>query len=85
MRLQGLHAQSFTPEMLEMFRGRFAAGHGSVPLVGSPDDVADEIARYAEAGFSGMTLSFLNYTAELRDFAAEVIPRLERKGIRLPR
>jgi len=36
MTLQGLHAQSFTPEMLEMFRGRFAAGHGVCPLIGTP-------------------------------------------------
>jgi len=37
MRLQGLHAQSFSKEMLATFRGRFAAGHGSYPLIGDPD------------------------------------------------
>jgi alkanesulfonate monooxygenase SsuD/methylene tetrahydromethanopterin reductase-like flavin-dependent oxidoreductase (luciferase family) len=85
MRLQGLHAQSFTPEMLEMFRGRFAAGHGTCPIIGTPDDVADEIERFAQAGFSGMTLSFLDYAEELPYFAQEVLPRLEAKGVRLPR
>lgn len=85
MGLQGLHAQSFTPEMLATFRHRFAAGHGSVPLVGTPDDVAAEIARYAEAGFAGMTLAFLDYTSELRHLAQEVLPRLERLGVRHPR
>lgn len=85
MRLQGLHAQSFTKEMLATFRSRFAAGHGTCPLVGSPDDVADEIERYAKAGLAGMTLSFVDYVGELEHFAAEVIPRLEAKGIRLPR
>lgn len=48
MTLQGLHARSFTPEMLEMFRGRFAAGHGVCPLIGTPDDVAAEIQRFAQ-------------------------------------
>ncbi|MQA10218.1 MAG: LLM class flavin-dependent oxidoreductase [Pseudonocardiaceae bacterium] len=85
MRLQGMHAQSFTKEMLATFRSRFAAGHGTCPLIGSPDDVADEIEKYAKAGLSGMTLSFVDYVAELEQFAAEVIPRLEAKGIRLPR
>lgn len=85
MRLQGLHAQSFTPEMLEMFRGRFAAGHGSCPVIGSPDQVADEIERFAKAGFGGMTLSFFDYAGELPYFAQEVLPRLEAKGVRLPR
>lgn len=85
MRLQGLHAQSFTPEMLQMFRGRFAAGHGTCPLIGSPDDVAAEIKRFHDAGFAGMTLSFVDYVGELEFFAQEVMPRLERLGVRQPR
>lgn len=85
MRLQGLHAQSFTQEMLATFRSRFAAGHGTCPLIGTPDEVADEIERYAAGGLAGMTLSFVDYVAELEQFAAEVIPRLEAKGIRVPR
>jgi alkanesulfonate monooxygenase SsuD/methylene tetrahydromethanopterin reductase-like flavin-dependent oxidoreductase (luciferase family) len=82
MRLQGLHAQSFTQEMLELFRSRFAAGHGTCPLIGSPDDVADEIERYAKAGFAGMTLAFVDYVGELEYFAQEVMPRLVKKGLR---
>ncbi len=85
MELQGLHAMSFTKEMLEMFRGRFAAGHGSCPLIGTPDDVADGIEQFAKAGFGGMTIAFLDYAKELPYFAQEVLPRLERKGVRLPR
>ncbi|ALG10271.1 LLM class flavin-dependent oxidoreductase [Kibdelosporangium phytohabitans] len=82
MRLQGLHAQSFTREMLATFRHRFAAGHGSCPLVGDPDDVAGAIAAFAKAGFDGIGLSFLNYADELGYFAQEVIPRLTASGIR---
>lgn len=82
MRLQGLHAQSFTPEMLQTFRSRFAAGHGSCPLVGDPDDVASAIAAFARAGFDGLALSFLNYGDELGYFAQEVIPRLDAAGVR---
>lgn len=85
MTLQGLHAQSFTPEMLDVFRGRFAAGHGVCPLIGTPDEVAAEITRFRDAGFDGMTLSFVDYVGELEYFAAEVLPRLERLGVRRPR
>jgi hypothetical protein len=80
MTLQGLHAQSFSAEMLQMFRGRFAGGHGVCPLIGSPDDVAAEIKRFWEAGFKGMTLSFVDYVGELDYFAQEVMPRLEQLG-----
>ncbi|MCW2953930.1 MAG: luciferase [Conexibacter sp.] len=85
MALQGMHAQSFSKEMLASFRGRFAAGHGAFPLVGTPDEIADEIERIAAAGFAGMTLAFVDYLGELPYFAQEVIPRLERKGLRAPR
>jgi dimethylsulfone monooxygenase len=82
MRLQGLHAQSFTPDMLATFQHRFAAGHGSCPLIGDPDDVAAAIIAFADAGFDGIAVSFLNYADELGYFAQEVIPRLEAADIR---
>lgn len=85
MNLQKMHAKSFTKEMLQTFRSRFAAGHGSNPLIGTPDDVANEIKRFHDAGFSGMTLAFVDYISELEYFAQEVLPRLERMGIRAPR
>lgn len=85
MELQGLHAKSFPPEALKAFRTRFAGGHGSYPLVGDPDMVADEIERIARAGFDGTTVAFVEYLAELPYFAAEVLPRLERKGLRQAR
>lgn len=85
MRLQGMHAKSFTPEMLQTFRARFAAGHGSCPLIGTPDEVADQIERFHRAGFGGMTLAFVDYVSELEYFAQEVLPRLEARGVRVPR
>lgn len=85
MRLQGMHAQSFTAEMLRENRARFAAGHGSCPLIGTPDDVADWIEQFHRAGFGGMTLAFVDYVSELEYFAQEVLPRLEAKGIRAHR
>ena len=84
MGLQGLHAQSFTPEMLATMRGRFASGHGSLPIFGTPDGVADAIERVHRAGFDGMTLAFVDYAGELEYFAQEVLPRLEERGVRLP-
>ena len=84
LELQGLHAKSFPPEAFRHLRTRFAGGHGSYPLIGDPDTVADEIGRIAGAGFDGATLAFVDYVRELPYFAAEVMPRLERKGLRIP-
>ena len=84
MRLQGLHAQSFPEEALKTMRGRFAAGHGTYPLVGDPDTVVRELEKIPAAGFAGCTLSFVDYVREFPYFRDEVIPRLEAKGLRGP-
>jgi dimethylsulfone monooxygenase len=82
MRLQGLHAQSFPPEALRTMRDRFAAGHGTYPLVGDPDTIVKEMEKISASGFAGTTLSFVDYVKEFPFFRDEVLPRLERMGLR---
>ncbi len=84
MKLQGMHAQSFTPEALASFRDRFAAGHGGFPIVGTPDKVADELEKLSATGISGTTMAFVDYAKEFPFFRQEVLPRLEAKGLRQP-
>jgi len=55
---------------------------GSYSLRGSPDDVAAECLRLNRAGFDGIAIGFVNYLEEFPYFAQEVIPRLERLGLR---
>jgi alkanesulfonate monooxygenase SsuD/methylene tetrahydromethanopterin reductase-like flavin-dependent oxidoreductase (luciferase family) len=40
--------------------------------------------RIHDAGLDGIIISFVNYLDELPYFAQEVLPRLERMGIREP-
>jgi alkanesulfonate monooxygenase SsuD/methylene tetrahydromethanopterin reductase-like flavin-dependent oxidoreductase (luciferase family) len=82
VRLQFAHAQSFPHDLLKLIRDRMAAGHGGYPLVGTPEDVADGIAAIADAGFSGTTLSFVDYVAEFPYFRDTVLPLLEARGLR---
>jgi alkanesulfonate monooxygenase SsuD/methylene tetrahydromethanopterin reductase-like flavin-dependent oxidoreductase (luciferase family) len=84
MTLQGMHAQSFPADALHMLRGRFAAGHGTLPLIGDADTVAEGLRKISDAGFSGCTLSFVDYAKEFPYFRDEVMPRLERMGLRKP-
>ena len=53
-------------------------------IFGEPDHVARELHRLHEAGFDGVAIDFINYLEELPYFVQEVIPRLERMGIRTP-
>ncbi len=54
------------------------------PIVGSPDDVAEKLARIHGAGISGIGFSLVNYLTELPLLAQELLPRLERMGLREP-
>ena len=62
----------------------FGAYPGTYPFVGTPDDVASEMARMSAAGLAGTSVAFLDYLKEIPYFVEEVIPRLERLGLRRP-
>lgn len=83
--LNKVNSQSYSAEFIRAFRIRFAAGHGGFPLIGSPDDIAAQLAQVSAAGFAGICFSFVNYLAEFPYFRDEVLPRLERLGLRAPR
>ncbi|MGA0541073.1 LLM class flavin-dependent oxidoreductase [Neotabrizicola sp. VNH66] len=80
--LQFAHAHSFPHDLLAQIKHLFAMGHGGFPLVGTPDQVAAGIIRLHETGFAGTTLSFVDYIREFPYFAEEVLPRLEKAGLR---
>ena len=84
MALNQLDAKSFPPEVFTLFRERFAGGFGTYPIIGDPDTVADTLAQISAAGFNGTAMSFVNYADEFPYFRDEVLPRLERKGLRRP-
>jgi alkanesulfonate monooxygenase SsuD/methylene tetrahydromethanopterin reductase-like flavin-dependent oxidoreductase (luciferase family) len=76
--------REMTREQAENLRSRYGAGYGGLLAVGDPDAVAGELQKLTEAGFDGFCFSFVSYNDELPYFAQEVIPRLERMGLRQP-
>ena len=70
---------------MKLQRKRIAGGFGSYGIAGSPEDVAREIVELHRAGFAGMSVSFVDFVAELPFFADNVLPLLEKAGIRAPR
>ena len=60
----------------------YAHGLGGLLMVGDPDRVANEIAALSQAGLQGLGVSMVNYLDELPLFRDEVLPRLERLGVR---
>ena len=84
MAMQKIDPSQYTAEEYRRIRRDFANGLSGFTLIGDPDDIAAELAQLSEAGFSGIALSMVNYGAELPFFRDEVLPRLERLGLREP-
>src|SRR5262249_11170313 len=86
LRRKNITPQTVSAEEYEKQRTMFAramgSGGGGQVMVGDPDDVAGELIKLGNAGRRGIGLSMANYGEELRFFCAEVLPRLERAGLR---
>jgi alkanesulfonate monooxygenase SsuD/methylene tetrahydromethanopterin reductase-like flavin-dependent oxidoreductase (luciferase family) len=76
------HSGSHDADTYRLHRKRFAGGAGTFPLVGTPERIAGQMVRMAEAGFAGTTLSFLDFLGELPPFLDGVLPLLREAGLR---
>ena len=82
--LKDISVETVGAEEYERQRKAYANGMGGLPIVGDPDHVAKTLADLSKAGLRGIGISMVNYLRELPYFAQEVLPRLERMGVRAP-
>jgi alkanesulfonate monooxygenase SsuD/methylene tetrahydromethanopterin reductase-like flavin-dependent oxidoreductase (luciferase family) len=80
--MKDITPQSKGMEEFERQRRFYANGMGGLPVVGDADHVAKTLADLSEAGVTGIGISLINYLDELPFFCDEVLPRLERLGLR---
>jgi FMNH2-dependent dimethyl sulfone monooxygenase len=80
--LKNITAQNTPADKFTQLRTGYAQGMGGLPIVGDPDHVAAHLVDLSRAGLTGIALSLVNYLDELPFFCAEVVPRLERAGLR---
>jgi FMNH2-dependent dimethyl sulfone monooxygenase len=72
-----------TREHLAHNKERVVLGYGgSYSIRGDPDFVAAQMKVLHDVGFSGVAIGFVNFLDELPFFLQEVVPRLERLGLR---
>ena len=58
------------PEGYDRMRRALVHGQSGYDMIGTPDDVADDLARLSAAGFDGIGFSFLNYLRRTSLFRA---------------
>jgi len=77
-------ASDMSAEEFQRQRMHFAHGNSGLPIIGDPDHVANELIALSRAGLTGIAVSLVNFADELPYLRAEVLPRLERAGLRVP-
>ena len=83
MALKSITRQTVPPDEFTRQQRYFAGrGIGGYPFIGTPDQVAQELANISRAGMRGIAVSFVNYLNEVPYFCSEVLPRLARLGLR---
>ena len=60
------------------------AGFWGIPMVGSPDQVAQKMLDLHAAGADGIAISFVNYDEGLEQLEHQILPRLVEAGVRAP-
>jgi alkanesulfonate monooxygenase SsuD/methylene tetrahydromethanopterin reductase-like flavin-dependent oxidoreductase (luciferase family) len=80
--IKNITPQTVPLEEFNLKRRQYTEGMGGLSIVGDPDQVARQLADLSKAGLTGIAVSGVNYLEELPYFCAEVLPRLERLGVR---
>jgi len=80
--LKNITTQNTPYEKFVQIRTGYAQGMGGLPIIGDPDHVAAQLVDLSTAGLTGIAISLVNYIDELPFFCDEVLPRLQRAGLR---
>lgn len=80
----GLNSEQMSPEAWLSFKVHLNAGYGGYSIVGSNEEVAEKLADLSEAGLDGVALNWVDYLDGLNRFNAQIMPALEKGGLRRP-
>src|SRR6516225_6451502 len=65
---------------LDGHKAHFIAGHGGYPLVGTAEQIVDELGKLADIGVDGCLISWVRYKEELAQWNEEVLPLMVQAG-----
>jgi alkanesulfonate monooxygenase SsuD/methylene tetrahydromethanopterin reductase-like flavin-dependent oxidoreductase (luciferase family) len=84
LRIFGMHNETLDKATLDSHKAHFIAGHGGYPLVGTAEQIVDELGKLADIGVDGCLISWVDYKNELKQWIDQVLPLTEQAGLRQP-
>jgi alkanesulfonate monooxygenase SsuD/methylene tetrahydromethanopterin reductase-like flavin-dependent oxidoreductase (luciferase family) len=79
---KGLGTESGSFDKVKALQERFILGYGGYPLIGTPEQIVDQMIELNKAGVNGMMVGFLDYVEELQYFGERVLPLMKEAGLR---
>jgi alkanesulfonate monooxygenase SsuD/methylene tetrahydromethanopterin reductase-like flavin-dependent oxidoreductase (luciferase family) len=80
----GMESETLTDDVLDAFKFHFIAGHGGYPLIGTPEQIVEDMLRLSELGVDGILLSWVDYIGECAQWIESVLPLMESADLRRP-
>ena len=80
----GLAGKTPTPGKDSVLEKKGTVDGGGGALVGTPEQIANNVCLLSEAGIDGLCLCWFNFEKGLPVFIDEVLPLLEQAGVRQP-
>jgi alkanesulfonate monooxygenase SsuD/methylene tetrahydromethanopterin reductase-like flavin-dependent oxidoreductase (luciferase family) len=77
----GVQSSSFN-DQVHSGLDSFVLSFGAYPIIGTPEQVADQLIQLSKAGMDGVIMAFLDYNEELKEFDKKVMPLLRQAGVR---
>jgi len=81
--LRGSRINTWLKADEEKLKARLISGAG-FPIVDSYDDAVETMQRLSNAGLDGLALGMINYVDDFPHIRDELLPRMERAGLRNP-
>lgn len=79
----GLGSESGSFDKIKKMQERFILGYGGYPLIGTPEQIVEQMVELEKAGVNGMMIGFLDYDKELDYFGEKIMPLMREAGLRV--
>ncbi|SDF89034.1 LLM class flavin-dependent oxidoreductase [Klenkia brasiliensis] len=82
IKIAGSGASQSFDHVVKEYQERFIAGWGGYPIVGTPEQVTEELVKLNQAGMDGMIMGLIDPVQELDVFESDILPLMQQAGIR---
>ena len=78
----GITSQSIPPDIMKRIGDDMVAGYGGFPLIGTKEQIVDDLRMLVDAGCDGILLTWPAFIDGMQRFQREVLPLLVEEGLR---